>query len=139
MKHEIEYHHLALMQLDKAIDLYEEATIQGYVCAVTLAGAAEEILKKLCKDNGIQTSLDAVLDDLCKKFPEFSKEDVRNYVLNLPRNALKHLKPEICENDFDPELYARMYIHRTIYNYCKLTNEKSDAIDRFLEVKKKVA
>lgn len=139
MKHNIEYHQIASLQIDKAIELYSDATIQGYICAVTLAGAAEEILGKLCEDNGVQPVLNEVLYDLGQEFTDYSKQEIHDGILNLPRNSFKHLKLDICEIDVDPRMEALLLIQRATINYCKLTRQKTDAMHRFFERVKNVA
>ena len=83
---------IALIQLWRSIDLLENH--QDPICALTLAGAAEEILGKMAAKKGHCTALEEetiwweqMADVL--KCPRPSQEKVRKS-LNRIRNELKH-------------------------------------------------
>ena len=84
------------MQLDRAIDLYFQNTPQDLVCALTLAGASEEILGRLVEGSGGHSAFHDAIDRLCRMqevaFPE-SVVDSKAYVAlrTNARNNLKHI------------------------------------------------
>lgn len=47
---------IAIEQLDKSIELFLKE--ESYICSLTLAGAAEEILGKAVRENGRESSID---------------------------------------------------------------------------------
>ncbi|WP_157822488.1 hypothetical protein [Psychromonas sp. Urea-02u-13] len=76
---------IARIQIEKAVYLY--AIENNYVCAITLAGAAEELLGNIIKESGGKSVIGEVYEDfLCEynKFSNFSDD------LNTIRNELKH-------------------------------------------------
>lgn len=87
---------LALIQLDRSIDLYLQGTTQEMVCAITLAGAAEEILGRLVENGGGTAAFHDTIRLLCgmqeAAWPE-SKADPKAYVTirTKARNDLKHI------------------------------------------------
>jgi hypothetical protein len=110
---------IAIAQLRKAIQLFNA---KEYVCAVTLAGAAEEILGKIAKKRGGTTALEGEthfwnqLAEIVNK-PKPERKKVID-VLNRARNELKHNdsgKNIFYEADFEFE--AQCLIDRAIRNY----------------------
>jgi hypothetical protein len=144
-QHRLEYYQIAAAQIDQAIDCYKEGTLQGYICATTLAGAGEEILGKLVsnqlnepnalEDNVISVLAQNGIDKKHKDFEKIKKEFID--VLNAPRNGYKHFKEDFCEKDFDPQLFAEMLINRAIINYGKIRNAITEKMDFFLDLTKK--
>jgi len=110
---------IALAQLRRAIQLFEE---NDFICATTLAGAAEEILGKLAMQRFGTNALDqdvcfweGMADYFGKPAPE--KKKIID-VLNRTRNELKH--NDSGENLYvkaDLELEAQSLIDRAISNY----------------------
>ena len=93
----INYIEIALIQLDRAIDLYND---KDFICSTTLAGAAEEVLGRILKEANIYNSSDNFRDFLVEKgISKSSKEAIKT--MNLQRDSFKHFKPEICEGSFD--------------------------------------
>lgn len=78
----------AQIQLDSAIDHF----FQGdHVCAVTLAGAAEDIFSGLLQASGQQTPFEILHDWYQNQYnTTISKKDFSRQMLNLGRNWLKH-------------------------------------------------
>ncbi|MBI3571524.1 MAG: hypothetical protein HY082_10570 [Gammaproteobacteria bacterium] len=112
---------IASAQLERAIQLYVDKT--DLVSAVTLAGAAEEILGKLVSDTGEKNAFEEVLDTLCamhaKAFQEEPNRKAYAELRNGIRNEFKHLcAGESLEVNLDLE--AAKLIKRAIANYCKL-------------------
>jgi len=112
----LEYYQLAEVQIETAIDLFNEG---NFICAITLAGAGEEILGKL-----LPPSTEIALESLTKKVsslaPELSPKQIKDDYLNIVRNSLKHVKEDICEQDIDLRLHAIQYIARACVNYVTL-------------------
>ena len=122
--HEVEYDHIATMQLEAAIDHFNSGQLTGFICATTLAGAAEEIFGKLLN----LINKEHILGTIKK---ERDEEEVKN--LNLVRNAYKHLSHEFCDKEFNPRTEALYLILRTIINFCRLNNVITDKMQKFLE------
>ena len=125
--HNINYEDIARIQIDTAIDLYNE---NNFISAITLAGASEGITGQALINIGIQP----VLHELAEKISKQSNLPVKDVIfkLNLTRNGFKHLVEEICEEHIDIELQARVEIMRAVSNYCKLSNHKTCNMDKFL-------
>ena len=129
--HQLEYHQIAAAQIDKAVDCFTENTLKGYICATTLAGAAEEVLGKLLN---YQRNIKSILEEtviqilanhqITEEHDDF-KRLKKNFItiLNHPRDAYKHFNVGHCEKDFDPYLYAEMMLNRAIINYSNLRNK----------------
>ena len=108
----INYIEIALIQLDRAIDLYND---KDFICSTTLAGAAEEVLGRILKEANIYNSSDNFRDFLVEKgISKSSKEAIKT--MNLQRDSFKHFKPEICEGSFDAKTWCFTLISRAIIN-----------------------
>jgi hypothetical protein len=80
---------IAVKQLETAIDLYVDR--QDYICAITLAGAAEEILGKLVQRKDGQPAVEELCTSLILKYvPGADRNHIRDEYLNKARNSLKH-------------------------------------------------
>ena len=126
----------AEIQLRRAILLFLEE--QDFVSALTLAGAAEEILGMLLREKGQQSALDTLIETSCrleKKFMGSSslpKEVAR--LANVFRNRLKHYNSQEAIT-FSAGWYAAEMIDRAIQNYRSLTGQVTKEMTRFnLEV-----
>jgi hypothetical protein len=118
-------------QLLVAIDLFIS---QDPIPAITLAGAAEEILGKLVKNMGGVHVLEEDVKESCELFQtvfggvgnpkEFAD------LMNNPRNELKHLMSG-DPVEFDLEEEAVNLIHRAIANFEKLRPGPNAAFRRF--------
>ena len=105
-----------------AIQLYIGQT--NLVRAVTLAGAAEEILGKLVRQEGKKTAFEDVLNRLCEMhklaFNEHPDRKAYADLRNGTRNEFKHLcSGAALSVNLDRE--ASQLIHRAIENYQKLS------------------
>jgi len=79
---------LALIQLEKAIELFFER--KDYVCCITLAGASEEITRKMLERENKQASADKLKDWFKAKYPD-APENLKFFThANKTRNSLKH-------------------------------------------------
>ena len=123
----------ATRQLDVAIDLF--LSEKDPLAVITLAGAAEEILGVLAKNNGKDNMIDA-LKELDKKLTGGRDFKILNNEVNGLRNALKHannLDEDFIDYDEDAPV---AYLMRAIANYTILgltPNEKMKSI--YLKVK----
>ncbi len=114
----IEYYEIGEIQLNCAIEMYNK---NNFICAITLAGASEEILGKLLKEySGEDNSLTIINEDLKNKYPELNSE---NWNHNLVRNSMKHVCEEICNQDLNIRKYALDIIARGIHNYFLYTHK----------------
>ena len=114
----LEYYQVAEIQIETAIDLFNQG---NFICAITLAGAGEEILGKLLPPSA-EIALKAMTNKISQIAPELSPKEIRDNYLNIVRNALKHVKEDICEQDIDLRLHAIHYIARACINYASLQN-----------------
>lgn len=100
---------VATVQLDKAIALFLSGE---HLCALTLAGAAEEILGRLTKASGNGNALESIAADMV---PQLALEGVFVNAkqvydhLNHARNGAKHLLPApVIEVDWPDSLLMLM-------------------------------
>lgn len=128
VRHNLEYHDLARIQIDTAIELYEQ---NNFVSALTLAGAAEEISGKLLHRLNKPTILSELKSDLSAQYSVSEKEIAD--ALNQARNGFKHYVEDNCEKDIDIECEARILIQRAVINYCRLCNKKTENMSRFID------
>jgi hypothetical protein len=107
----------ATRQLDVAIDLF--LSKKDPLAVITLAGAAEEILGILVKNNGKENMID-VIKELDKKVTGGRDFKILNNEINGLRNALKHAN-NLDEDfiDFDEDAPVA-YLMRAIVNYNRL-------------------
>ena len=120
-------------QLESAIELF---FAEKYVSALTLAGAAEEVLGQLVKfrcntPNALESDVELILNMgalLPGLFPgedftgpEISRKNAR-VVLNFAKNSVKHWNPEsdACESDLDFKEEASDMLERAYSNYSAL-------------------
>ena len=119
---------IALHQLKAAIKLFHE---KDYISALTLAGATQEIVSKLCRAKGLVWShrLPAETQEVLLKKSSKKIEKYLADTLNKTKNELKHhssSEDEIIKADFYFE--AEMFILSAVDNYIilfgKLPNDK---------------
>ena len=119
-------------QLDRAIEFYCGGDV---VCAITLAGAAEEVLGQLCKRRGLVNALEEAIGVEGWSNHNSEPKDRRD-ILNQTKNALKHASVEgedcIEIDEHDPYLI----IARAIYNLKLLGLESSHLVKKFCEMHK---
>ncbi len=135
---EIAYH-----QLRRAFTLF--SCDKDYICALTLSGAADEVLGKLVSDttggkNALAVDVELIQAIMKAHGDEASIKDIRDRLV-CPRNALKHLKfdPNV-DLDFDFAFEAEYMIDRAVSNYLLLTKKWPDdpAYDDYLKFRKKL-
>jgi len=125
---------VASVQLERALHLFQEG---DHVCALTLAGAAEEILGKLVQEAGLKTALDEEADlVMAMKWLPPGEKSRKQYIafLNFPRNSLKHRitdPAKIMPSKW--ESVAANMLHRACLNYRRATGDfpSSDAFYHF--------
>lgn len=117
---QIEYEEIACVQIDRAIQLYNES---DYICAITLAKAGEEFLGKHLSDTAAHKTL----------LKNISAQDAGlNKHLNRIANFLKHGNDlELCEQDIPIRLEAIQYICRAILNFFLFTNRITPLMNNF--------
>jgi hypothetical protein len=131
----IEKIEIAIVQLETSISLFEQ---KNYISSLTLAGAAEEILDALLKQDGksiIVTELSEVLKKGLKS--EDSDKSIRDKYLNKARNQTKHANcadENIVEINYENE--ATCLISRAIVNLQNLTGYTVSNHDSFVEASK---
>lgn len=120
---------VALIQLETSIRLFNR---RNYVCAITLAGAAEEIIGQLSKKGGCDCMADYLVR-LEKVIRETQSKNVKREVktFNRIRNSLKHL---FKEGDDDPvkcnfKYEAEHMIDRAMINLHVLTKFASSTLN----------
>ena len=118
MEYELSDLDVAKIQLSGAIKLFLEES--NYVCAITLAGAAEEILSKRIGTNSAHNKLKKALA------PQFdlTEKDFSDQYLNRAKILLKHWKTTGQENpeSLDAETEAIQYIIRALVNMISAKN-----------------
>lgn len=131
--HKIE---VAIKQLETAIDLFVDKA--DYVSAITLAGAAEEILGALVKRKGARPAVDELCTSLISKYvPTADPCHIRNEYLNKPRNSLKHANrtnEDTLEIEVEPE--AISMIARALSNLLTLNRSVPYNVEKFFRVMK---
>lgn len=106
---------LAVHQLDVAIRLFLDG---DYLSSLTLAGAAEEILGKLCERAGKPVAVEAIIafhwNSTDPALTEKERRKILLEVLNSGRNAVKHAN-DPNETDFVVEqIYPLQMIMRAM-------------------------
>jgi hypothetical protein len=125
---------VAECQLDRALKLFLDES--DYACAITLAGASEEILGKLLEKAGEKHALAEFIEGCVrtgkvifgKEWPAKHFAEMANYF----RNGLKHLTAD--EVLTIPREAAIEMLDRAVENYWKLTGIETPRIRRFMEV-----
>lgn len=132
---------IAHRQIERSIALYLDD--EDFVSALTLAGAAEEILGKLLNEKGKEHWLDGIskgaLRALGYRKQELGssealkiKKAIANHT-NKYKNSLKHYNSDGTVTLF-VDLAAAEMINRAISNYFDLTHRETGAMGRFKEL-----
>ena len=124
---------IAHCQLESALTLYFDKL--DYVSALTLAGAAEEILGKIVKKSGTDNALKtyiSIAKDVHEIFDdgEFNETKEINSA-NFPRNTAKHMQMDGVVLDFKEE--ADHMIDRAISNWKSINDNLSPIMMKFLK------
>ncbi|MEP1444905.1 MAG: hypothetical protein ABJK37_02155 [Paraglaciecola sp.] len=122
--------HIAIHQLEKAIALFLDE--QDYICTITLAGAAEEILGKHAKYKGKIPANDYFPKGLREKYGlDLSDKEIRDGHLNYARNSIKHFrKLEEPEVNVNWEGQAVVMLIRACINYILAFESSSKPISK---------
>lgn len=125
---------IAESQLETALQLYFSG--DNFVSALTLAGAAEEILGVCLKLKGIPTSLEETVKGTCLIHEKFhgvrppKKEIIER--ANRARNNFKHLNSEEdIEITMDLEEEAKDMLQRAITNYWRFKEDLTKNMVQF--------
>jgi superfamily II DNA or RNA helicase len=132
---------IAHRQLERSIELFLDRG--DYISALTLAGAAEEILGKLLKKEGKSHWLDEItsgalgllgFEGAALESPEAKKAgkeiaDIANYY----KNRCKHFNDH-DHITFTVDVKAAEMIDRAISNYWDLTQRETGAMGRFKDL-----
>jgi len=123
---------LAEIQLDRAICLYLDES--DFVCAITLAGAADVLLGKLLAGSGGEPLVENYAVVISKfnvalgGAPIEKKDAIAE--LNAARDSMKHFRAEGAVSfDFAEEAYE--LIDRAVGNFLRLTNSETQHQVRF--------
>lgn len=119
----------ARVQLDRAIECFFN---DDHICAVTLGGAAEDILAGLLEASGEQSPFQFLHDHYQQTCDtEITKFDFSRQIANPARNWLKHAK-EDPEIKFDiTEKDSILMLMRAVPCYKKLTSKSTEQMNRF--------
>jgi hypothetical protein len=124
---------VAEYQLDRALRLFLDEN--DYVCSITLAGAVEEILGKLLKNEGKENALSSFVNSCVGTGKAVYNEDwpSKDFVemANSFRNDLKHYTDG--EAITIPRGAAVEILDRAVENYFALTGCKTANMQRFME------
>jgi hypothetical protein len=130
----IDLEDVALQQLEAALSHWHS---KAYVPAITLAGAAEELLGKLVRSSGKESRLDEMKREYCALHrlthgAELATDELEKWLVvraNGARNVLKHG----CALDFPINLgdEARDLIDRAISNYWLLRGRVTPTMVEF--------
>lgn len=122
---------LALAQLAVAFRLF--ASNQDLLAAITLAGAAEELLGKIARERGITTSVESRAQAAVEIDFLFGLEStVAQHIshANKPRNALKHLGDGDVVR-FDPLEEAADILQRATDNFWLVEQSLTPEMEAF--------
>ncbi|PSW08903.1 hypothetical protein C9I98_26215 [Photobacterium sanctipauli] len=106
---------LALIQLEKAIALFFEE--QDYVCCITLAGASEEITRKILERDSKKPVAEKLQGWFKDKYPDAPENSNFYAHANRTRNSLKHFD-NLNESEVEiNEAEAAYWLCRAFMNY----------------------
>jgi hypothetical protein len=124
---------VAAHQLERALRLFLDE--QDYVCAITLAGASEEVLGKLLEKSGQQHALGSFVEACVKIGKNIHGEEwppkLFVSMANEFRDSLKHYKDGQVVTV--PREAAVEILDRAIENYWLLTSDETPLMRRFME------
>ena len=127
MKHVVPKLDAAINQLDCAIRLFIDE--QEYICSITLAGAAEEIIGKYLD---VKSAHKILADGLASKY-DISEKIIRDEHLNAAKNWLKHNDKKEDVREFQLRDEAIQYIARALINLIIHDKSLPSEGPRFLE------
>jgi hypothetical protein len=125
---------IALEHLEEALRMYLDE--KAYFAAITLAGAAEEILGKLAKHQGKENSIESLKKAARQIHERVYGETIEPAAIadraNYARNKLKHVNPglePLVTINVEEEAYDML--NRAIDNYWLVMEQLSPAMERF--------
>lgn len=123
-------------QLETAIELHLDR--RNYIPAITLAGAAEEILGKALP-SGQKTAKEELSQVVLTKYKlTISEKELTDQYLNKTRNNLKHIGDNSETHiEIKPETESLCMLARALINYIMLGLPASPVIKRGLELLEK--
>lgn len=123
-------------QLETAIELHLDR--RDYIPAITLAGAAEEILGKALP-SGQKTAKQELSQVVLTKYKlTISEKELNDQYLNKTRNSLKHIGDNSETHiEIEPETESLGMLARALINYVSLGLPASPVIKRGLELLEK--
>lgn len=126
---------IAVTQLETALRLFVEG--QDLFSALTLAGAAEEILGRLVSGEGKESSIESLKNAASEMhqhlFSEIIDPSVFGHLANRARNSLKHLgSPKQPRIALDVREEAVDMLNRAIDNYWALQESLTPPMERFV-------
>ena len=129
---------IALAQFETALRLFH--TGDELISAITLAGAAEEILGKLVKRRGQDNSLDSLKKAAAAIHERLFSEPIDTSVVadraNRARNAFKHLTAGGDPVSLDLREDAVDILNRAVDDYWILETNLTPAMDSFLRAQR---
>ena len=137
---------IAIEQLETALRLYEAG--EEYFSIITLAGAAEDIIRKQCEAKNIETSL-ASLQSAATEIHKYlnpneshdEKTLKKEFAIraNYARNKAKHINPSVEPTlTIDPKEEARDLLNRAVDNYWALEHDLTPAMQTFTNAQRNV-
>ena len=123
---------IALEFLDLAMQLYMEG--RNYLCAIHLAGAAEELLgmHRLKAERISELTLKAQKGLQYIETGKLPKDAEARKIVNLSKNSIKHMRDNTDDTiDIDPSAEARRWIEDALINLEKLELKKSITMWKF--------
>ena len=122
---------IAVHQLEKSISFFINE--KDFICAITLAGAADGILGGLLKRQGKETTHDQHKDALRKYNHGLTDKEINDLHLNMVRNDFKHVTREENETkDYALETESILYITRGVSNYILIKRELTTKMIEFI-------
>lgn len=124
---------VAAHQLERALRLFLDES--DYVCAITLAGASEEILGKLLEKSGQERALGSFVKACVATGKNIHGEEWSPKIFvtmaNEFRDSLKHITDG--QDVTVPKEAAVAILDRAIENYWLLTDDKTPLMQRYME------
>jgi hypothetical protein len=106
---------IALIQLERAIKLFFEE--HDYISVITLAGASEEICRKILEREKKDSSVDKLRNWFKDKYPDAPENAKFFTYANHTRNSLKHFDDNMeIEVEID-QREAAYWLARAVMNY----------------------
>ena len=106
---------IARIQLERAIDLFFKE--KDYISIITLAGASEEITRKMLEQKKEVSSMEKVKEWMVENHPDSEIHENFYKHANQTRNALKHYDNPNESSETIDEDTAIYWICRAVMNY----------------------